>query len=406
MLSANRSTEQATSGARSLLVMLQFSVSIGLLITIFVVFRQISYVTQMDIGVVTDDIVVVRLPSLGALEALPQLKSETERLPGVLSVGVSTLVPSDGQPVSTAVEVPWAPTEDALSAWWASVDEGFFETYGLEAVAGRLLSREFPADRIEALPDDMSDFEANVLINERSLKFLSIESPEAAIGKRFRIGGSNFNKSLFWVTIVGVVPDFQFGSAYDEITPTFFLQREDFYGALSVRTTPEAFSAVQQSIEELWMRILPDETLTSQSLSELINAQYDQVNRQGDSLLFLSLVAVVISCLGLYGMSSFVVERRTREIGIRKVLGAKVSEIMALLVIQFSRPVVWANLIAWPVAWYLMQDWLDSFTYRIDLSPMPFMLAGLASLTIAWLIVGAHAFRAARANPVHALRYE
>ena len=406
VLSANRSSEQATSNARSLLVMLQFSVSIGLLITIFVVFRQISYVTEMDIGVLTDDIAVVRLPTLEALEALPQLKSEAERLPGVLSVGISTLVPSDGQPVSTSVEVPWAPTEDALSAWWTSADGGFFETYGLEALAGRLFSEAFPADRVEELPEDTSEFEANILINEKSLKFLSLDSTDAAIGKRFRIGGSNFNNSLIWVTIVGVVPDFQFGSAYNEITPTFFIQREDFYGALSIRTTPEAFASVQQSVEELWLRILPDETLTSQSLSELINAQYDQVNRQGDSLLFLSIVAVIISCLGLYGMSSFVVERRTREIGIRKVLGAKVSEIMALLVIQFSRPVVWANLIAWPVAWYLMRDWLDRFTYRIDLSPMPFLLAGLASLTIAWLIVGAHAFRAARANPVHALRYE
>lgn len=406
VLSANKSSEKVTARARSFLVTLQFAVSIGLLITIFIVFRQISYVTEMDIGVVTDDVAIVRLPTLGTLEALPSLMDELERTPGVLALGASSTVPTDGQTVSTAVEVPWAPTEDALSAWWAAVDGGFFETYGLQALAGRVFSDNFPADRIEELPEDMENFEANVLINESALGFLSIANADAAIGKRFRMGGSNFNRAIFWVTIVGVVPDFQFGSAYSEIKPTFFMQRMDLFGSLSVRSTPEAFAGVQQRIDELWARYLPEETLTRQPLSELIGAQYDQVNRQGDSLLFLSIVAVVISCLGLFGMSSFIVERRTREIGIRKVLGARVSEIITLLIVQFSLPVVWANLIAWPIAWYLMREWLNGFNYRIELSLMPFLLAGLASLTIAWLIVGAHAYRVARSNPVHALRYE
>jgi putative ABC transport system permease protein len=396
VLSSNKSSETVTARARSFLVTLQFAVSIGLLIAIFIIFRQTSYVTQMDIGVETDDVAIVRLPTLETLEALPHLMEELERTPGVQALGASSTVPTDGQAVSTAVEVPWAPTPDAISAWWAAVDGGFFQTYGLESLAGRLFSDEFPADRIEALPDDMEGFEANVLVNETALGFLSIDNAGDAIGKRFRMGGSNFNNSIFWVTIVGVVPDFHFGSAYAEIQPTFFMQRADFFGSLSIRTTPETFNEVQPRIDELWARYLPNETLTRQPLAELIGAQYDTVNRQGDSLLFLSIVAVVISCLGLFGMSSFMVER----------LGAKVSQIVALLLVQLSRPVVWANLVAWPVAWYLMRGWLDGFSYRIELSAMPFLLAGLASLAIAWMIVGAHAFRAARANPVHALRYE
>jgi putative ABC transport system permease protein len=406
VLSSNRSSERVTARARSFLVTLQFAVSIGLLIAIVIVFRQTSYVTNMDIGVDTDNIMVVRLPDLEAQNAAPRLLDELRRIPGVEAVGVSSTVPADGAAISAAVEVPWAPTEDALSAWYATADGGFFDAYHLEPVAGRLFSEDFPADRIEALPDDMSGFEANVLINEAALPFLSIASAGEAVGLQFRFGGSNLNDSFIAATIVGVVPDFQFDSAYNPIRPTFFLQRMDQVFTLSIRTTPAAFDGLREQVEEIWMRYLPDITLTQDPMSELIDAQYDQVTRQGNSLLFLSVVAVLISCLGLFGMSSFMVARRTREIGIRKVLGARVSQIMGLLLIQFSRPVVWANIIAWPVAWYLMRDWLDGFSYRIDLSPIPFLLAGLASLTIAWLIVGIQAFRTARSNPVHALRYE
>lgn len=406
ILSSNQSSEKVTAKARSLLVTLQFAVSIGLLVAISVVFRQTSYVTEMDIGVDTDNVMVVRIPDLESQSALPQIRDEVQRIPGVTAVGISSTVPTDGVAISTAVEVPWAPTEDALSAWYATADGGFFETYDLQPVAGRLFSQEFPADLIEEFPEDPSGFSANVLINESALSFLSINSATDAIGKQFRFGGSNLNDGFLTANIVGVVPDFQFGSAYDTIQPTFFLQRMDQVFALSVRTTPEAFAGVRDQIKVIWDRYLPDVPLTQDPMEELISTQYDQVNRQGDSLLFLSIVAVVISCLGLFGMSSFMVERRTREIGVRKVLGARVIQIITMLVLQFSRPVIWANLIAWPVAWYIMRQWLDGFSYRIELSAMPFLLAGLASLVIAWLIVGAHAFRAARTNPIKALRYE
>jgi putative ABC transport system permease protein len=406
VLSSNQSSEKVTAKARSVLVTLQFAVSIGLLVAISVVFRQTSYVTEMDIGVETDNIMIVRVPDLESQNALPSLKEEIQRLPGVLAVGVSSNVPTDGVAISTAVEVPWAPTEDAISAWYATTDGGFFETYGLEPIAGRVFSDDRSSDRIEELPEDMTGFEANVLINESALPFLSINTAQEAIGKQFRFGGSNLNDGFIAARIVGVVPDFHFGSAYNTIQPTFFLQRMDQVFALSVRTSPLAFQEIRSQIEEIWHKHLPDVILTQDPMSELISAQYDQVNRQGDSLLFLSVVAVLISCLGLFGMSSFMVERRTREIGIRKVLGARVSQIIALLLLQFSRPVVWANVIAWPFSWYLMRNWLDGFSYRIELTPMPFLLAGLSSLVIAWLIVGAHAFRAARLNPVRALRNE
>ena len=157
VLSSNQSSEKVTAKARSFLVTLQFAVSIGLLVAISVVFSQTRFVTKMDIGVETDNIMVVRLPDLEARQAAPLMMEEIKRLAGVEAVGLSSTVPADGAAISTAVEVPWAPSEDALSAWYSTSDGGFFEVYGLKPVAGRLFSEDFPADLLSELPDDESE---------------------------------------------------------------------------------------------------------------------------------------------------------------------------------------------------------------------------------------------------------
>jgi putative ABC transport system permease protein len=406
ILSSNKSGEQRTATFRSLLVTLQFSVSVGLLIAILIVTRQIDFVTSMDIGVETDNVTVVRLPTLEAGLSVPTLLNEFSDIPGVISVAASSNVPTDGAVISTGVDIPGRGDKDALSAWYVSANEGFFQTYGLDVLSGRGFSEAFPIDRRASVPEDDSDLEGTVLINETAVKFLGFENNQDVLGFRYRMNASINHSNHWWVTVVGVVPDFQFGSAYDQIQPTFFTQTEDAFFAISVKSTADTFGAVQAAITDVWNRVLPEDNLTINPMSELLDAQYDEVNRQGASLNFLGIVAVIISCLGIFGMASFMVERRTREIGLRKVLGAKVMEIVTLLLAQFSKPVVLANLVAWPIAWYLMRGWLDSFNYRIDLNATPFLLAGLISLGVAWLIVSSHAIRAARSNPIKALRYE
>ena len=319
-------------------------------------------------------------PALRA--AQPALSNQISAIPGVLAVGISSQVPTNGNPISTAVEIPGRANEDALSAWYASVNRGFFDVYDLAPIAGRLFSEAFPADRIIELPEDPTGVVGNILINENSLAFLGFEHPDQAIGQQLRLGGSNFNNALINVIIIGVVPNFHFGSAYDEIQPTFFIQREDQFAQMSVRTTPDSFSSVQDEIDEIWQRVMPDETIIRTVMSEMIAEQYSSVNRQGSILAFLSVIAIVISSLGILGMATFMIQRKTLEIGIRKILGAKVTDIIKLLLIQISKPIFLANLIAWPFAWYLLNAWLDSFVFRISITPLPFLLAGLASLTI------------------------
>jgi putative ABC transport system permease protein len=164
--------------------------------------------------------------------------------------------------------------------------------------------------------------------------------------------------------------------------------------------------AVRKQVESIWKRFLPEVPFAAGFSEEVIGELYSDEEKRGQLFAAFALVSVLIACLGLFGLSTFTAQRRTKEIGIRKVLGARVHHIVRLLAWQFSKPVMIANLIAWPVAWWVMRDWLNGFDARIGLGPGPFVLAGLVALAIAAGTVAAHAIKVARANPIHALRYE
>ena len=247
---------------------------------------------------------------------------------------------------------------------------------------------------------------ANILINETAIRFLGFESAQDVLGFHFEIGGSNFNNGFIGVNVVGVVPDVHFGSAYDQARPMFFLNRRDLMFSWSVRYDPSSADAVAEAIDATWKDVYPEAVLTKNELSGLIDAQYESTNRQGFLLNVLTGVAIIISVMGLFGMTALAAARRTREIAIRKVLGATVTNILSLLVWQFSRPVLVSILIAWPFAFYFISQWLNGFVFRIDLGPGYFIGAGLAALFVAWLTVASHAVRVARAKPIQALRYE
>ena len=160
------------------------------------------------------------------------------------------------------------------------------------------------------------------------------------------------------------------------------------------------------SLQQTWDKVLPDQAISWSFIDDILIAEYDAEDRQGLTLTLASILATLIASMGLYGMAAFAVAQKTKEIGVRKVFGASIRDIFRLIVFQFSKPVLIANLIAWPVAWYFMRDWLADFVYRIDLSPLFFFGPGLAVLVIAWITVGGHALRVARSNPINALRYE
>jgi len=207
------------------------------------------------------------------------------------------------------------------------------------------------------------------------------------------------------MTVIGVVKDSRFRSVRIPIDDLMFVKVRTGTGWMVIRYNGDP-TAVRSQVEAAWKSMVSDVPFESEFSESVIAELYKAEDSRAQMFAGFALLAVIIGCLGLFGLAAFTAERRTKEIGIRKVLGARTRDIVRLLVWQFSRPVIVANLIAWPAAWWLMRDWLNKFDDRIALGPTPFIAAALIALTIAIVTVVGHAFKVARANPIHALRYE
>ncbi|HMB61308.1 MAG TPA: FtsX-like permease family protein, partial [Xanthomonadales bacterium] len=325
------------------------------------------------------------------------------RHPAVVSVGHSTFVPSDGFVMSTSVTPKGQP--DAQMVGFIPIGWNFFETYGVEPIAGRLFGREHGEDSAVAFGENTQRPRGNTILSERAVTYMGYGSPEAAIGKVFT-AGINFKTEY---TIIGVVPDMDFANIRQEIRPAMFSINENG-GSVSVRfrpdLTPQESEELLSFIDETWTRLEPNQPIVRQFLDEIIEAQYDADERLGTMMMVFAGLAIVVSALGLFGLSSFTAELKTKEVGVRKTMGASIPQLMRLLIWQFSKPVFIANLIAWPLAWYFLNQWLSGFVMRISISPVYFLLAGILTLLFAWVTVGGLVYRVANANPIRALRHE
>jgi putative ABC transport system permease protein len=245
----------------------------------------------------------------------------------------------------------------------------------------------------------------NAVINQYAARKLGFENPQEAIGKVVKGELIGEDLGLTNITIVGVVGDSRFRTVHNPIEPIMFRKIRTGAGFMIVRYNGDP-ATVRAALEREWKKVTNEVPFNAQFSEEVMAEAYEKEDARAQMFAAFSLLAVLIGCLGLFGLAAFTAERRTKEIGIRKVLGARTRDIVRLLVWQFSRPVIIANIIAWPVAWWLMRDWLNGFDQRITLGPTPFLMAAAVALVIAIATVAGHAFRIARANPIHALRYE
>ena len=236
---------------------------------------------------------------------------------------------------------------------------------------------------------------------------MGFNSPQEAVGKTLKAslvdpeyGG------VVPVTIIGVVEDSRFRSIREPIDSIMFFYRPNYVNQLLVRYDSDNPGAVRERIEAVWKQMAPEVPFDAKFSEEIIGELYEAEDSRATIFAGFATLAVVVACLGLFGLAAFTAERRTKEIGIRKVMGARTRDIVQLLAWQFSKPVIIANLIAWPAAWWVMRDWLNSFDARIDLGPTPFVLAAVIALAIAIGTIAGHALKVARANPINALRYE
>jgi putative ABC transport system permease protein len=403
VLKSNQSSAQGSPFLRNLLVILQFSISIGLIIATVVVMTQTRYARSVELTYNKDNVVVVRGLGQTRDQVLNIFMDEMERHPSVVSVGHSTFVPSDGFNISTSVTPEGRP--DAQMVGFVPVGWNFFETYGVEPIAGRLFEEDRSSDSAVRFGETSQLPEANTILSERAVTYMGYSSPQQALGKVVT-AGINFKTNY---TIVGVVPDIDFGTIRQEIRPAMYSVNENG-GSVSIRYRADLSNAEQegllQFIDQTWARMEPNQPVVRQFLDENLDALYDADERLGTMMLVFAALAIVVSALGLFGLSSFTAELKTKEVGMRKTLGATIPELMRLLIWQFSKPVFVANLIAWPLAWYFLNEWLNGFALRISISPLYFIIAGLATLLMAWITVGGLVYRVAKNSPVHALRCE
>ena len=373
---------------RRALVVFQFVIAQALIIGTLVVASQMNYFRNADMGFTKAAVINAAFPgdSLSRTK-VGFLKNEIEKVAGIQNISFSSFTPAltDGS-WATDLRLPGnkSKTPDMIVTM-EPADTGFFRLYNLPLVAGRIY---FPSDT-------MGEF----VVNETVIKKLGIQNPETAIGKLVNVNGKTF-------PIVGVVKDFHASSLRDPIGPVVLTTIKNAYGLVNIKIKMSQSSSVISSLQSIWNKYFPDYVFEYNFLDQSIANYYKQETEL--SLLFkiFSCIAIFISCLGLYGLISFMALQRKKEIGIRKVLGAPVRNIAVMLSKEFTILIGIAFLIAAPISWYFMQKWLQQYTYRINMGVWFFIVTILGSLFIAWISVGYTAIKAALANPADSLRSE
>jgi len=377
------------------LVVVQFAISIGLVAATAVTVLQLHHLQNRNLGLDFGDGVqsyVLALPFGGdakVQQSLPALREELSAIPGVTAVAASFRTPGDNETAIGAGTVQGAAgAEERATLHLIPADARFAEVYGLELVAGRWIS-----------DDHRSDTTGVYVLNETAVRRIGYPSPEAALGK----------EADFWGVrgpVVGVVRDFHTQGLQNPIPALALVARPRGLRTLSVRLETTDVQPALQEIERRWSALAPHQPFTYQFVDAQFDAQYRSEERFGQIFGISALLSILIACLGLFGLAAYSVQRRTKEIGVRRVLGASVPSIVGLLSTDYARLVGVAFVMAAPATYVGMQQWLSSFPYRIELGPGLFLLAGCAVLLLALATVGSQAWSAAHLDPTTALRRE
>ncbi len=397
-LKSSASSASGSTGMRKGLVIFQFGMSILLVICTLIVYQQLRFMETKDMGFARDHIVMLRIflrdfqkepnPQMRLSARHQMVKQAFLEHPNILSASALRydIAGYGGRP-----RLIW-PDGDRTKERTIrinEVDDSFFETFNIPVLRGRAFSADVASDTSQA-----------IILNETAVRLLGWE--DDPIGKQIETPAFN-NQTL---TVIGVVKDYHSLSLREEIAPMGFVARWRLFYSLALRIRPEETAQTLSFLETQWKRFVPDAPVEYMFLDERIDWIYFDEQLTGKMLGVFSLLAIFVACLGLFGLAAFMVQSRTKEIGVRKVLGASTSHLVILLSREFMLLILLANLIAWPIAYYLMHDWLSGFAYQTNLNVLPFIASAIMALIIAFGTVSIQAIRAARSNPIDALRYE
>ena len=374
---------------RKSLVVFQLTVSIVLLVGTFVVQAQLDHLQQQNLGFNKEQMLVVNFYGDSQVRNnYERIKAELHKHPAVVAATVSYSTPGV-RPINWYTEYETSNGQMQNSSLDTYViDTDFIHTYGMEMAAGRSFSKTFATDSTAAY-----------MINEAAVPYFGWTSPREAIGKRFVQNGTPGR-------IIGVVKNFNFRSLHRQVEPLAFQIRPNMFSRISLRLQSDNLIETVAKLEQTWNGLVPHRSFDFTFLDESLDQQYRTEIRVGQLFNYFSAIAILIACLGLFGLASFMAEERTKEIGVRKVLGATISTIVSTLSMEFVKLVAIGFVIAVPLAYYGMNRWLQNFAYRTEISASEFVLSGSLILIVAWLTVSYHSIKAALTNPVQALKYE
>ena len=393
VLKGKFSNSLAAVSLRKGLVIFQFVISVVLIVASVVIAQQMNFLRSADLGFAQDRQIIIPLRSENAKKFYYPFKDELLKQSTIDNVGASAFYPGITNYADNILYKQGESMQQGKDVRMNYVDTRFLQTLNIQPVAGRLFSDDFPSDTSNA-----------IILNEKAIRELGFVSPQESVGKKlyFDFQGKNYS-----FNIVGVVKDFHYEDLHLPITPYGFqLSMQPQYNYMIVHAKAGNINNILESIKSIWHNLNPSEPFEYTFLDEDFQKNYDAENRLSSIVGYFTAIAILISCLGLFGLATFSAEQRIKEIGVRKTLGASVSSIVALLSKDFLKLVAIAVLIASPLAWLAMNKWLQSFAYRIHISWTVFVITTLAALFIALFTISFQAIKAAMANPVKSLRSE
>lgn len=398
---------QGAGKVRSMLVLLQFAASVILIMVSLVISTQIQFSLNVPLGFNPNDVAVITLDRRTGPH-FEALRTRILELPGVQSINKSSVLPTDNLSDGGTLITEGSKRELAMRSVWTGYD--YFQTLGIELIAGRAYSLDFSADMFAFPSAEKPRTLSGLIINEAAARragWMDGDDASAAIGQllgtEHDIDGVTMTMQF---EVVGVVEDVHFRSLRSEIVPMSYTLTN--YGRKIAIRFAEGTDKLQAAaqLEQAWNAVLTDVPLRMKWLEDSVDEMYAQEHRSLKLVSSIALLAVVVACLGLFAVATLVTGLQTKEIGIRKVLGAGIRQLVNLLSWQFLKPVLLANLLAWPLAWMYLDDWLQLFAYRVELNFLHFLLPASLAIFIAWVTVAGQALRVAMDNPIKALRNE
>jgi len=379
---------QSGSGTfRKALVIFQFVVSISLVAAVVIITQQFRFAQTKDLGFKKDNLLALRIGTDEASSKFESIKSAFLDIPGVLNVSSGNYAPSEIILADNGLYLPGGNREHVTIVKRQGISEGYFESMGIPLIKGR----DFTA----------ADTTDQIIVNQATLKAFDIKE-EVALSSRLV---QSFGEETFEMRIIGVAKDYHFASLKEDIAP-LFLHKETSPNWLFLKTETTDYGQLLKNLEQQWKATVKNVPFDYRFVDKEVETLYDEEKRLGQLSTVFTILAILISCLGLFGLVSYIAEQKKKEIGIRKVLGASINSVIQLLTADFLKLVGIAFLIATPIAYYFMDRWLEGYTFRIEIQWWVFVLAGGFALVITLLTVGLQSLKSAVANPVKSLRTE